>query len=245
MNINQNTPTWTRYPGQIAHRYAYKENLNSKLRYFPKRNEQMKIHVTGDMPAAGKNSKELTQHQPVILADGTLKDLTVNSVRVDNFLGKSNNSNNSNEVDPTFTYNMRKKFIPHRKQFNDIGHNRSLLDNDFGVKDGADRFDNFVKKSLDQDYEYYRVRERRKWQPGRLGPVPGLTKYDLREKSKNAAEADEVQVQPGGTRKEQTAEEKLKVRHLDEHHEIHKIDDNIKFEKYSAYPKSYMNKYGN
>ena len=197
------------------------------------------------MNAAGLPSKDLLQRQPVMLANNVLKDLKTHNIRVDR-----EKLQHSVDIDPSKCLYYPKPYKPHNKQYIHTEgryNNKSLLEKDsLNVKNQAKitRWDNFTKPDVRQSYRFSRVRERNFWKPGRLGPVPGLTKYDLKARKDNKDKSESLKNKEDlNNRWAMDANQNYAAVYRRYPPEINLPEEKTKYEKYCAYPKIYNDPY--
>ena len=127
----------------------------------PKRNHytRFKIPVIETMQSAGLPTKSTKQLQPVMLNDGSMKDLKTRNVKTD-------------FKEEQITYPAPKPIDKiHFRQFDRSG-DKHLVENSWRVKNGVKTSDFKVLPEMGKRYAFYGIRERNSWEPGKLGPVP-------------------------------------------------------------------------
>ena len=150
------------------------ESIDNFEEFTPKKvtlplHTRFKIPVVDDMVSAGLPTKSTKKRQPVMLNDGSLKDLRTRNVR-------------TNFEELRVSYPAPKPIDKvHARQF-DRSADKHLVENSWRVKPGIQTLDFKVLPEMGNRYAFYGIRERSSWQPGKLGPVPGLTQTDLRRR---------------------------------------------------------------
>lgn len=236
----------------------YDSSPNLSVQRF-KENRNQKMLITPNMPTAGKSTRSLRQQQPVLMGSGILKDLKTNSIKIDII-----------KEPAAILGNLRpfKPYVPHYRQFPKEKTEKNIIKNTCFVSKHANRIDRFVPKPSNE-YKYHKIRERSSWAPGKLGLVPGLTRYNLRTRAnpdKNGSFSSTGQYQKPSLRnykfQSPTSNEPknyingvvrtLKTNPIRDYKynannptfEVRSNIDKTNFDRYNQFPKNYNNRYG-